>query len=138
MSEFFVKKFKEKHECGQCDTSKVTNYGKTYSMCLKHLNKARNLWRNWATVRRTAGKCCYCDKKSYNGWLRCREHTKSNRAKCRAWYMENKAYRAEYSVQHKLSYLAQGKCPQCPEHRSLQNGYTRCQTCRCKNRNKLG
>lgn len=132
MSEFFVQKFKETHKCLQCDTSRVTNYGKTYSLCLSHLNKARNHWKNWATVRRTAGKCCYCDKKSYNGWLRCKEHTKYNRIKCKAWYIANKDHKAAYDLERKLSYLAQGKCYECPEKRSLQKGYTRCQACRSR------
>lgn len=132
MSEFFIAKFKGANQCKECTTSRVTNYGKTYSLCMKHLNKARNFWRNWATVRREAGKCCYCDKKSYNGWLRCKEHTKYNREKCKDWQAANKDYCAQYTIERKLSYLAQNKCPKCPEHRSLKAGYTRCQVCRDK------
>lgn len=132
MSEFFIANFKKQNQCQACTTEKVTNYGKTYSMCLKHLNKARIHWKNWANVRRAAGKCCYCNKKSYKGYLRCKTHTEYNRANCKKWYQANKERNAQYTIEFKLSYLSQNKCPQCPEHRSLKAGYTRCQVCRNK------
>lgn len=132
MSHYFVKKFNKEHKCSKCKSSKLQVGKKIFSLCQDHLIKAKERWRVWQIQRRVEGKCSYCDKKSYNGWIRCKTHALYNREKCKQWYKVNKEYYKMYNLGRKAEWLSQSKCPQCKEHRSLTEGYARCSVCRVK------
>jgi hypothetical protein len=80
MSPYFISIFNRATKCPHCHASKKEGY----SVCSKHLEKAKQHWRKWQVVRRAERKCCYCHKKSFKGFLRCKEHTIVNRVKCKA------------------------------------------------------
>jgi len=135
MSKFFLKSFKARHKCWACKEDKLSGY----SLCEKHLTKARNLWRSWGFERREEGLCISCDRKSFKGWLRCKIHTAYNRKKCLAWTHAHPEH-AQEAWRKKQTLRAAGFCPQCPQHRKLKNGAGRCWVCSTRNRlrDKLG
>lgn len=130
MSEFYVKSFNKKNR--KKSTLKVGK--KVFSLCKDHLDKCRQRWYDFSTERREQGLCCYCDNKSYNGYLRCRAHTAYNMATCKAWYHKHKEERSQYSKNFKNFFLDQGLCPQCKVHAPLTDGFKRCLGCRVEAR----
>lgn len=131
MSEFFVDKFNKQHRCAGCKAAKLKIGQRVYSLCEAHLNKAREQWRCWQEQRRADGKCISCDKHSFNGWLRCKTHTKLNRDKCKRWMAANKDYVAQRTKERREFWLRQGRCI-CATHTPLVGGFTRCTKCRSK------
>jgi hypothetical protein len=129
MSDFFVKKFKQKHRCKSCRSSKIKANGKVYSLCYNHLTKARKESIKWSEQRRHEGLCISCDRKSFRGWLRCRLHREINRLRIQAWIKAHpEYYREQWKLQKQLR--DGGLCPSCHEHRPLSDGYLRCKPCR--------
>ena len=133
MSEFFIRTFKREHKCGHCPKRAFRRGDRTYSLCPRHLVTAREKWANWAVRRRSEAKCCYCHRKSYNGWLRCRFHTLVNRENCRAWQEEN--YEEKRAKEHERWLKAAkmlklfGICPAC-KVRKVEGDFKRCAPCR--------
>jgi len=126
MSPLFISQFKKANKCGQCGTLRLANY----SLCTTHLKKAKVKWRSWAEVRRAKKKCCYCNRPSFCGYLRCKKHTEYNRSICKAWVIENKDYKAAYDKQRRKGWAKLGKCYKCVQHRPIYKTSTReCLTC---------
>lgn len=130
MSEFFVKTFKSENDCPDCPKRRYRRGDKTYSLCRRHLDAARDQWRHWAVRRRTEKRCCYCPRRSYNGWLRCREHTRINRENCRRWMAAHPDRAHEYWETRSKAYIAKGLCPYCKAHNPAAPGITACAPCR--------
>lgn len=127
MSKFFLKSFKAKNKCWACKEDKLSGY----SLCEKHLTKARNLWRSWGFERRQAGLCISCDRTSFKGWLRCKFHTLLNRKRCAAWMKEHPGYyRIELARKQEL--VRNGQCPKCASHRKVSPGHVVCWFCKAK------
>jgi hypothetical protein len=74
------------------------------------------------------GRCAYCDRKSFKGWLRCKAHTMYNRLMCALWGEKNKEHVAKYVIERRNHWLSLGKCI-CSAHRPLAVGRRRCRTC---------
>lgn len=127
MSSFFVRLFKRENKCPHCAADKLSGY----SLCATHLEQAKLKWRSWATERREHRLCCYCDRKSFRGWLRCRAHTIINRAKILAWMAKHPTHSHDQWVERR-KLADQGLCPACKPHRALTNGYRRCDVCRAR------
>lgn len=132
MSDFFVQKFNQRHKCPHCKTAKLKVGKHVYSLCESHLNKAREQWRSWQEQRRVDGKCCYCDKHSFNGWLRCKLHTEINREKCKRWMAANKERHAQQSKLRKQFWRSQGRCHICAPHNKLDGNFLVCSPCRVR------
>lgn len=101
MSEFFVKTFNKKHKCLKCKSAKLKIGRKVFSLCKNHLDHAKLRWRQWQTDRQKNGKCCYCNKKSFNGFLRCKTHTEYNKTICNKWILKNKEYKKIYGLSYR-------------------------------------
>ena len=133
MTDFFVSKFNKEHKCAHCKHSKLKVGLKIFSLCQDHLAVARQRWRNWASERKDAGKCCFCDCKSYCGWLRCKKHTAINRKRIREWILTHPwHYKEQWEKKKKLK--ESGFCPYCKEHRRLNNGLRTCDPCLTRRR----
>jgi hypothetical protein len=126
MSPYFISIFNRATKCPHCHASKKEGY----SVCSKHLEKAKQHWRKWQVVRRAERKCCYCHKKSFKGFLRCKEHTIVNRVKCKAWGKAHPNYGKETWIRRKALFESQGVCKVCDAHRKIQKGFARCWICR--------
>jgi hypothetical protein len=126
---FFIKEMHATLKCGAC--KKLPVDGKKF--CPKHLAVARNRWRRWSVERRKEGLCCYCHRKSYKGFLRCRIHTQINREKCRDW-MARHPERSAVDWQKRKKWIDLGRCPMCRPHRKLPTGFRRCNPCRKRQR----
>lgn len=128
MTMFYVLNFKKKHKCSKCNES--TNH---YSLCEKHLDYARKRFRKWSSIRKHQRLCCYCHRKSYKGFLRCKTHTMENRVRVKEWHKNHPEY-----IKNQYIRLCQlrdsGFCPTCPEHRPLESDYKRCDVCRERHR----
>lgn len=122
MSPFFIKIFKKEHRCHQCTAKKQRNR----SFCPYHLRLARERFEAWAYERRAKGRCISCDCKSFNGYLRCKKHTKILRIYCHEW---NKEHGHDRWLRVKTEILRTGLCASCPEHRPVKPGALRCQPC---------
>lgn len=134
MSPFFIKTYLKDTKCRGCEKSKLIIGKKAYSVCSEHLKAARDKWRNWSVIRREQGLCCYCHRKSYKGWLRCKFHTLENREKCLRWIEEHpEHYHEAWMKKKKL--MEAGFCPTCKEHRPLPTGFKRCDPCRARRKN---
>jgi hypothetical protein len=149
MSEFFVKKFNKSNKCAGCKASKLKIGSRVYSLCVDHLAKARDHWRNWAHERRNHGLCIRCDRKAWDGGsrlnrrgyhvpggkrlLRCRLHTQENRENCMRWTQEqlkaNPNHFTDKWNEVKAKFLANGRCI-CAGHPPLPAGFNRCDKCR--------
>ncbi len=81
MSPIFIKAFKAKVKCPQCSADKLNGY----SICSKHLLKARFRWRRWSKSRYHQGLCHSCDQRHIPGQQRCMPHTIKNRKYCWEW-----------------------------------------------------
>jgi hypothetical protein len=127
MSPYFVKLFNKINICHHCKSSKLEGY----SLCQTHLEQAKIRWRGWQIERHQSGKCCFCDHKSFKGWLRCRAHTKINRARCKAWIKLHPEHNKEVLVKRK-QLVASGLCCSCKEHRKLDGQFKRCWICRTR------
>lgn len=126
MTAFFVEKFKRENQCWNCKADKLSGY----SMCAKHLEKAKLDFRAWAKRRRRQRLCCYCDRRSFKGWLRCKTHTLVNRVKCLRWNRLHPEHgREAWEKRKKL--LALGICI-CRAHRTIPAGFRRCEECRAR------
>jgi hypothetical protein len=134
MSGFYVKKFNRENKCPQCQRARLVRGSKTYSICATHLEKARVGWMSWAARRRGEGRCCYCDRKSYNGYIRCRSHTLSNREKCRAWGAAHPERGHEDYLLRLRFYAAHGLCLKCKDHNKAVAGTQTCQPCKDRRR----
>lgn len=125
MSPFFLKTFKAANACKVCKTEKLNNY----SLCRRHLLKARQRWQRWQPERRGLGLCCYCPRRSWHGTLRCRRHREANRLTCLAWAAAHPDRQAKNQAARR-QWLAGGRCPTCVQHRPLPEGQRRCTWCR--------
>lgn len=126
MSPLFLKFFKKQNHCLCCSSTKK----KGYSVCPKHLKKAKIHWRKWQEERRHKGVCCYCDRKSYKGWLRCLKHTKYNRKVCLEWKARHPGLDHKKHLERQATYTDKGRCPSCKPHRKLYASHRRCWICR--------
>ena len=135
MSKFFLRKFKSLHKCPKCSDDKISGF----SLCPKHLTRARYEWRARARAARAEGKCGQCPLKAIPNQLRCKLHAELNRKKCRAWLKEHPEHNAE-AYAERVAYREAGFCPQCPQHRKLREDEGRCWVCRERNRlrDKIG
>lgn len=129
MSPFFISEIKRTNRCKDCKADAIEGY----SVCLKHLEEAKTRWANWSVERRAAGKCCYCNNKSFNGWLRCRKHTKINREKCKVWMAANGKRLWE---ERKAATLATGLCHKCKARNPVIPGTFRCEECKRREHGK--
>jgi hypothetical protein len=118
MSPFFIKEFKKKFKCPVCPSQKQSNR----SLCAYHLRVARERWSFWQKQRQQSGLCCYCHRKSFRGYIRCRIHTIYNRAQCKAWSAKFSQIRYNYRKR-------MGWCPASPNHSKPTNGHTYCDEC---------
>jgi len=125
MSPLFLKQFTSQNKCPCCRYDKLEGY----SLCARHLQKAKLRFRSWSKARRKAQLCCYCDNKSFNGFLRCETHTKLNREKCKAWCATHKEQLANNLRQLRELYRSQGRCFKCKPHRRLRKGLLNCWHC---------
>lgn len=131
-NEFALKTFTTANRISHCSAcSKDKLRGR--KMCAGHLEKARLFFRSWSATRRAAGKCCWCNKKSFNGWLRCKIHTLYNRAKCAAWMERHPDHGHKQWIERKKKFLANGLCV-CKAHNRLPPGFRRCDSCRPRQR----
>ncbi len=133
MSPFFVKFFKSNNPCPICSVKAPTDKAPGKSLCGAHLRLAKLCWVMWFQARRAAGRCVACPKKALVRNCRCSVHREKNRQKCIRWIRANPGYR-DKCLQRKEAWIAQGKCPACPQHRSLEPGLRRCSLCRTKQR----
>lgn len=131
MSTYFINRYRNKSKCPGCKNTKLSIGGKQYSMCRAHLDKLREQWRCWQEQRREEGKCISCNGKSFNGWLRCKEHTLQNREKCKRWMAANKEYVSKKTIERREFWIGNGMCI-CKAHNPLPEGRKRCEPCRGK------
>lgn len=129
MSPFFVKYFKSNNPCPCCSVRSGTEKVAGKSLCGPHLAVARMVWRLWGAARRRLGRCIECARKSVAQNCRCATHRKANKAKCTAWYHKHRAQRAKYTADNREGWIAQGRCPTCPQHTALAPGRRRCANC---------
>ena len=129
MSPYFVKLFKKENKCSCCKASKKDGY----SVCAKHLKYAKTRWRKWQIIRRNTGKCCYCHRKSFKGWLRCKTHTIINKKKCEAWGKKHPTHGHDSFIQRHSTFTDNGLCISCKPHRKVHKGFKRCWTCLKRN-----
>lgn len=122
MTPYFVETFKKEVKCTLCSDK---TWGKSKSMCAKHLVIARLKFRAWSAMRRTEGLCLHCEAPGFKGQCRCLEHTVENQIKCRAWSLKTVDMRRERRYQR----IAQGICGACGTQ-PLQAPTTICQRCR--------
>jgi hypothetical protein len=123
MSPFYIKEFRKTHKCNLCEDS--VKDGRHF--CREHLEEARLKWQLWAVTRRAEGKCCFCGRKSFNGWLRCRKHTMINRERCRAWM---KLHGHQVWLDVKAETLRTGLCQHCRNNRPVIPGTLGCLNCK--------
>jgi hypothetical protein len=124
MSPLFIKLFRKEHKCPHCPARKQ---GKK-SLCAFHLRLARERWQKWSDDRRNIGRCTYCNRLSFRGFLRCKLHTEYNRTKVAAWHAAHPDYKVKQWAEKK-KLIEQGICP-CAARRPLTDGYRRCGPCR--------
>lgn len=136
MSPLFIRTMQKKFKCHQCKHQSAKNR----KFCLKHLAVARQHWQTWCQKRRRQQQCCYCDRPSVFGWLRCKRHALENRAKCREWVRTHRAERKVYEQNRRNQLLGRGTCPTCAI-RPVRSGrrpdgkpYTRCLDCNLRTR----
>lgn len=110
MSRMFIRAFVLSHKCGHCKASKLDGY----SVCSKHLHEAKITWRKRQVICRKQKKCCYCDKESFNGSLRCKTHTEINKAKCQAWSKAHPNRYEEYTKPRKEAFKGAREVPSLP------------------------
>jgi hypothetical protein len=127
MSPYFVKLFNKINVCPHCSATKLEGY----SLCPTHLEQAKIRWRSWQIERRQSGKCCYCNHKSFNGWLRCRAHTRINKERCKAWGKLHPEH-SKQALEKRKQLTVQGLCCSCKEHRKLDGQFKRCWICRTR------
>jgi hypothetical protein len=129
MSPLFLRNFKKEHRCTTC----VREPKAGYTLCALHLIEARQFWRGFQEARRALGKCCWCNKKSWGGFLRCAHHREENRLRSKNWCLSHPEHEQKKRAQEK-AYIASGHCPKCKEHRQLPEGRTRCASCNARQR----
>jgi len=133
MTQFFVDNFNKRNRCWRCKNAKLKIGNKVYSLCTNHLALARSKWQTWSQDRRAEGKCCYCDRKSFNGWLRCRAHREYNRQQCASWMADHPDHGKQAWAKRKaLQDL--GLCLYCREHRPMATGRRKCDPCLARQR----
>ena len=91
MTPLFVKAFKKENKCWSCKASKLTGY----SVCSRHLLKARGHWRVWSAKRFEQGLCHSCHRRHIPGKQRCRAHTLINQTRCRIYSRVRYKFRKE-------------------------------------------
>lgn len=131
MSPFFLKTFRKDLRCRRCKALEARPKKSGYSLCEEHLVEAREKFRCWSEQRREDGLCCYCPRKSFRGWLRCRLHTAINRAKCLAWDRAHPEH-AKEQWELKKQLRDAGFCPSCRDRNPLEHGMKRCEVCTAK------
>jgi hypothetical protein len=124
MSPLFIKLYKDLTHCPCCKASPKEGY----ICCPKHLEAAKLRFQRWSTERKSKGLCCYCNRKSYKGYLRCKPCTIKNRIKCHDWFLKHPEHSKEAWEKKKLI-RDSGFCPGCPQHRPLLAPSKRCVTC---------
>lgn len=125
MSPYFIAYFKKQNKCPGCSADKKSGY----SVCQKHLVKAREHFRQWSKNRRSQGLCCYCHRKSYKGFLRCKFHTEKNREVIRKWIAEHPEHNRQ-QWEKKKQLIAVGLCGYCKEHRRRSDrSISKCDLC---------
>ena len=120
----FINSFGAKQKCPCCKRNKLSNY----SLCSVHLEAAKVAWRKHQDERRAEGRCCYCHRKSYKGFLRCRHHTIENRVKCRKW---TKKHGHQRYLDQKAVALKTGVCYKCRKY-PVKPGTLKCDVCHLK------
>ena len=129
MTPYFIEQYKKQNPCKLCDSNTMANR----KFCGEHLVKAKLRFRAWSASRKLEGLCISCDKHSYNGFLRCLDHTKHNRLVCKLWSISHKEHLARYSREKRARNLAAGLCGKCGRY-PVTGKYTRCLACRTKGR----
>ncbi len=131
MTMFFVKKFKQKRSlnaCANCGKDKLSGY----SMCAKHLERARLEFENWSNERRAVGRCIGCDRVSLKAntlatrgahQLRCWFHAAINRARISKWQKAHPNYSHQSWLAHRDRYKA------CRDAGHERNGHKVCNGC---------
>ena len=126
MTPFYIAEFKKENKCSSCPAKKQSRR----KMCAYHLRVAREAFMAWSTERKAMGKCAYCHRKSFKGWLRCRTHAAANRENCRKWSLANPEWSAIQWKKRLGAYGKNGLCMYCKEHRPAVPGNLKCQPCR--------
>lgn len=129
MSPVFVRFFRSNNPCPSCPSRKPGDRAPGKSLCGHHLAIARMAWRLWAAARRRLGRCIECAKRAQKGTGRCHTHREANAAKGRRYYVANKDRLTKYDDRRKEAWIAQGRCPGCPQHAALLPGRRRCDSC---------
>lgn len=133
MSPMFLNEFKQHYRATCCRENPVSGY----SLCPKHLVQARQHWQGFQDARRTLGKCCYCNRKSWKGLLRCKTHREISRERSRVWWSrKTPEFKYQWWKSRRQKWLLLGKCSQCYEHNDLTDGFNRCEQCRTKHKNR--
>lgn len=128
MSPIFLREFRQSNKCPGCASTKKHGY----SMCEFHIAKARVVWRQWQQKRVEKGICCYCHRKSYKGYVRCKTHTIENRIRCKRWIKDHPEHQIQQRIKT-MQLLDSGFC-RCRAHNPLPEGYRRCLDCRIRHR----
>lgn len=81
----FLEEFRARSKCSQCKAAPAEGR----KTCEKHLERAKLQWRMWCKRRIQKRLCIACDRRPYQGELRCLLHKGQNQAKCRAWVKAN-------------------------------------------------
>lgn len=83
MSPLFLKKVRRDLRCPHCTAAKA----RRRSVCDRHLAEVRDRWSLYSFVRRAAGRCSYCDRRTGRaGAVRCEVHRRENVARVRRWH----------------------------------------------------
>jgi hypothetical protein len=129
MSPFFVRYFRSNNPCPSCPSRSPADKASGKSLCGPHLALARIVWRLWSMARRRLGKCIDCTRKVVPGNCRCKGCRSFNIKKSKAYYHTNRDTLLKTRRDWKEAFIAEGKCPGCPEHRALSPGRRRCDSC---------
>ena len=81
MTPAFVKAFSKRFRCEHCGAQKLNGY----SLCARHLIKARRWWRNRVRRKMVLGECVNCQRRHVRGEQRCRLHKEINRKRIHDW-----------------------------------------------------
>jgi hypothetical protein len=118
MSPAFIIAFKKKFKCARCGHQKLSGY----SLCPKHVLKARRHWHTIVKRKMILGECVNCHRKHVRGEQRCDVHKEINRKRIHNWSQ------AKYWARRRdglcvdclvgqAKPVVPGSCCRCEEHR---------------------